>query len=108
MNLKRVVGVIVALVITAGGYAWVYGQGAGFQRALLQRGDLSMAGHEGVMARAEFQPGASVGKHTHPGEEISYVLEGTITLEVQGKPSAVLKAGDVFLPARDQSSHVIS
>jgi len=46
---------------------------------------------------AEIQPGAEAGKHTHPGEEIAYILEGTVTLEIQGKPGAMKKAGDVFI-----------
>ena len=49
-----------------------------------------------VVARAEFAPGAAAGKHTHPGEELGYVLEGTLLLEVTGKPPVTLKAGDVF------------
>jgi quercetin dioxygenase-like cupin family protein len=96
MRAKRAFGVALVLVVAVGTFAWVHGQAPGFQRTVLQRGDLSIAGHEGVMARADFVPGASVGRHTHPGEEISYVLEGTITLEVQGKPPVTLKAGDVF------------
>ena len=94
MTAKRGFGLALAFVVAGGAYAW--GQEAGFQRTVLQRGDLSVAGHEGVMGRADFAPGASVGRHTHPGEEISYVLEGTVTLEVQGQPPKVLKAGDVF------------
>jgi quercetin dioxygenase-like cupin family protein len=68
-----------------------------FKRTVLQQGDLSVAGHEAVMARADIPPGVGVGRHTHPGEEISYVLEGQILLEVAGKPAATLKAGQVFL-----------
>src|SRR5262245_13660339 len=94
MTAKRVLAAAL-LVVVAGTFAWVHAQ-AGFQRTVLQRGDLSVAGHEGGMGRADFAPGASVGRHTHPGEEISYVLEGTIQLEVQGKPPATLTAGDVF------------
>jgi hypothetical protein len=43
-------------------------QQSGFKRTVLQQGDLSMAGHESVTAVAEFQPGATVGRHTHPGK----------------------------------------
>jgi quercetin dioxygenase-like cupin family protein len=47
----------------------------------------------------DFAPGASFPRHTHPGEEIIYVLEGTLEYEVAGKP-VTLKAGDVlFVPA---------
>ncbi len=71
-----------------------------FKRTILQRGDLAAAGHEGVMAIAEFPAGASAGKHTHPGEEISYVLEGSLQIEVAGQPPKIVKAGDAFwIPA---------
>ena len=71
-------------------------QPPGFTRTLLQSPDLSAQGRAAVVARVEFQPGAHIGKHTHPGEELGYVLEGTLTLEVEGKPPVTLKAGDVF------------
>jgi quercetin dioxygenase-like cupin family protein len=48
----------------------------------------------------ELGPGVSAPKHTHPGEEIIYVLEGLLEYEVEGKPPVTLKAGDVlFIPA---------
>jgi quercetin dioxygenase-like cupin family protein len=71
-------------------------QAPGFKRVELQRHDLGTAGRETVVARGEFQPGAAVPKHTHPGEEIGYVLEGEFVLEVEGQPPANLKAGDTF------------
>lgn len=52
-----------------------------------------------LQARVDFEPGASFPRHTHPGEEIIYVLTGTLEYEVAGKP-VTLKAGDVlFVPA---------
>ena len=72
-------------------------QQTGFKRTVLQQGDLSAPGREVVQVVAEIQPGAEAGKHTHPGEEIAYILEGTVTLEIQGKPGAMKKAGDVFI-----------
>ena len=72
----------------------------GFKRVELQKHDLSTQGREAVQARGEFQPGATVPKHTHPGEEISYVLEGEIVIEVDGKAAQTFKAGDAFfIPA---------
>src|SRR5688572_13483795 len=67
-----------------------------FTRTMLQAHDLSTPGRAVVVARVDFQPGAEIGRHTHPGEEVGYVLEGTLTLEVEGKPPVTLKAGDVF------------
>ena len=56
---------------------------AGTTRTDLQRHDLSIAGHEVFQARVDFAPGASFPRHTHPGEEIIYVLDG-------GKPATEL------------------
>ena len=69
---------------------------AGYTRNVLQSPDLGVAGRAAVVARVDFQPGAAIGRHTHPGEELGYVLEGTFTLEIAGKPPVTLKAGDVF------------
>ena len=46
--------------------------------------------------RVDIAPGATFPKHTHPGEEIIYVLEGSLEYQVEGKPPVTLKAGDVF------------
>jgi quercetin dioxygenase-like cupin family protein len=90
-----VAGVLVLLIGLLGGHA-SNAQQAAFKRSILQKGDLSVPGHEAVTARAEIPAGVRVGKHTHPGEELGYVLEGTLLLEVEGKPPVTLKAGDVF------------
>jgi quercetin dioxygenase-like cupin family protein len=69
-------------------------------RTTLQQFDMSIPGREAVTARAEIPATGTTGRHTHPGEEISYLVEGTITLDVEGAPSRTLKAGDVFfIPA---------
>ena len=53
-----------------------------------------------VQVIAEFVPGGAAGKHTHPGEELGYVLEGTLQLEIRGQPPRTLNAGEVFfIPA---------
>jgi quercetin dioxygenase-like cupin family protein len=72
-------------------------QQTGFKRTVVQQGDLSAPGREVVQAIAEIQPGGQSGRHTHPGEEVAYILEGTIELETQGKPAVSKKAGDAFL-----------
>jgi quercetin dioxygenase-like cupin family protein len=71
-------------------------QQTGFKRTVLQQSKLSAPGREAVTAIAEFQPGGTVGRHTHPGEEIGYVLEGSIVLEQEGKPPVTLTAGQTF------------
>src|SRR5437016_2790433 len=68
----------------------------GFKRTELQRHDLGVQGREVVQARAEFDAGGSSGKHTHPGEEIAYLLEGSLEVQMEGKPPMTIKAGEVF------------
>jgi quercetin dioxygenase-like cupin family protein len=99
-SLMRAAIVTVVALAAAGIVAGVSAQQAGFTRTVLQRGDLSVPGREGVTAIAEFQPSATVGRHTHPGEEIGYVLEGTILLEQDGRPAVTLGVGKTFfIPA---------
>src|SRR4051812_27929670 len=75
-------------------------QQPGVKRTELQRHDISIAGHEAVQVRIDFDPGTGFGKHTHPGEEIIYVLEGLLEYQVEGKSPVTLKAGEVlFIPA---------
>ena len=96
-----------AAAFVAAGVMGAWGIGAldaqqqpAFKRTIVQKQDLSAQGREAVQVLAEFAPGAAAGKHTHPGEELGYVLEGTLVLEVQGKPPVTLKAGDsFFVPA---------
>lgn len=88
--------VIMAFIIPGSALA----QQAGIKRTELQRHNLSTPGQEAVQVRIDFAPGAAFGKHTHPGEEIIYVLEGLLEYQVEGKPPVTLKAGDVlFIPA---------
>lgn len=73
---------------------------AGFKRTELQRHDLSTPNHETIQAKGEFDPGAVVPKHTHPGEEVGFILSGELTVEIEGKPAQTLKAGEAFfIPA---------
>jgi quercetin dioxygenase-like cupin family protein len=73
---------------------------AGIKRTDLQQHDLSAPGREAVQVRVDIDPGVAFPKHTHPGEEIIYVLAGSLQYEIEGKPPITLKAGDVlFIPA---------
>jgi len=72
----------------------------GIKRTDLQRHDLSVPGREAVQVRVDLAPGVAFGRHTHPGEEIIYVLAGAIEYDVEGKSPVTLSAGDVlFIPA---------
>jgi quercetin dioxygenase-like cupin family protein len=75
---------------------------AGIKRTDLQRHDLSAPGREVIQAVVEIAPGVTAPAHKHPGEEIIYVLEGSLEYQVEGKPPVTLKAGDgLFIPGRD-------
>jgi quercetin dioxygenase-like cupin family protein len=84
-------------IVLAGTVVAVWAQQPAFKRTVLQQADISMPGREAVTAVAEFQPGAAAGRHTHPGEEIGYILEGQVWLEQDGKIPVTLKAGQTFL-----------
>jgi quercetin dioxygenase-like cupin family protein len=75
----------------------IVAQSPGIQRTVVNRSDVSVPGREAVIAHVEIAPGAKAGRHTHPGEEISYILEGTGELLIDGQPARALKAGDGFV-----------
>ena len=78
---------------------------AGSTRTDLQRHDLSIEGREVLQARVDFAPGASFPAHKHPGEEIIYVIEGTLQYEVEGQGPVTLNEGDVlFVPSATMHS----
>ena len=94
--------IALAVLIVGSGLALhvALAQQPGITRTDLQRHDLSVPGREVVQVRVDFAPGAASGRHSHPGEEIAYVLEGTLEYEVEGKPPVTLKAGEaLFIPA---------
>ena len=96
--MKTRIMTITALLLAIG--AAINAQQTGFKRTVLQQMDISVPGREVVSAIAEFQPGVSVGRHTHPGEEAGYILEGTLLLEFDGKPPVTLGPGKTFfIPA---------
>jgi quercetin dioxygenase-like cupin family protein len=72
-------------------------QPAGIRRTIVQRADVSIPGREAVIARAELAPGVSAGRHTHPGDEISYVIEGEGEILIEGQPPRKIVSGDGFV-----------
>lgn len=85
----------ILLVVLAAGAGWA--QQAGFARTVLQQVEISAPGREAITARAEFATvGAAVGRHTHFGEEIGYVSEGAVSIEIDGTTKMV-KAGEAFI-----------
>jgi quercetin dioxygenase-like cupin family protein len=89
--MNKIVVLVSALALAA------VAQNPGFQRTIVQRQDLSIPGREAVVARVEIAPGASVGRHTHPGEEISYVMDGEMDVLIEGRAPQHVKAGEAFI-----------
>jgi quercetin dioxygenase-like cupin family protein len=70
-------------------------------RTIIERHDQSgVPGKEIVLGTAVLPAGTGIGFHTHPGDEIGYVLKGTLILKTKGKPERVLKPGDGFFNER--------
>ena len=100
MKTARIMTLVVLIVGSGLVLQVARAQQPGIKRTDLQRHDLSVPGREAVQVRVDFDPGAAFGKHRHPGEEIIYVIEGSLEYEVEGKPPMTLKAGEVlFIPA---------
>jgi quercetin dioxygenase-like cupin family protein len=72
----------------------------GIKRTDLMRHDLSVPGREVIQVLVEFAPGVAFPKHSHPGEELVYVVEGSIEYALEGNEPVTLRAGEVlFIPA---------
>ena len=65
-------------------------------RKILSQADGPAPGYETLLVEATIEAGVTVGRHTHPGIESAYVLEGGFELPVEGQPTRTLKAGDGF------------
>jgi quercetin dioxygenase-like cupin family protein len=91
-----------AVLLSASGLALYAAQvqQPGIKRTDVLRQDLGVPGREVVQVRVDFAPGAAFGRHSHPGEEIAYVLEGSLEYQFDGKAPVTLKAGDaLYIPA---------
>src|SRR3979409_2719097 len=98
---KLTIAAALAAATLATGIGLLNAQQPGFTRTVLQDQDLTAQGRHAVVARAEFGPGGQAGRHTHPGEELGYVVEGALQLLVDGQPPKTFKAGEgVVGPAR--------
>ena len=75
---------------TAAGFA------PGLWRTNLQRYDLSVPGREMIQSRVDIKPDAPPIRHTHPGEEIIYVLAGSLEYQIDGQPAKVYNAGEAL------------
>jgi quercetin dioxygenase-like cupin family protein len=100
MSLKAIMIVAAAMLVAGGGApARVPPRQPGITRTDLQRHDLGIAGREAIQVRVDFAAGAVSPRHRHPGDEIVYVLKGSLEYRLEGKPPVMLGAGGVlFIP----------
>lgn len=100
--MKTIRIVATAVLIVGSGLALhvAHSQQQGVKRTDLLRHDLSGSGSEVIQVRVDFAPGVAFPPHSHPGEEIAYVIEGLLEYQIEGKPPVRLKAGEtLFIPA---------
>jgi quercetin dioxygenase-like cupin family protein len=71
-------------------------QTATIKRTPLQKFDLPGTNYETVIGMAEIVPNVNIGRHTHPGPESGYMVEGEMVLFVDGQPEKTVKAGQSY------------
>jgi quercetin dioxygenase-like cupin family protein len=92
---RRLLSGVVVCVAVAVAVAVAVPSFAQLKRTVLQQVDTSVPGREVVTARADFPAGGATGLHTHPGDEISFVVEGAVEIVMDGT-SKTYKAGEAF------------
>ena len=93
MEKRTVVGLAIVLAVTV----VLFAQNPALKRTVVKTGDVSVPGREAVIANIEIAPGGSAGRHTHPGDEISYVLSGEGEILMEGKPPLKIRPGEGFV-----------
>src|ERR1700730_602837 len=93
MEKRTAVELTIVLAVTCA----LLGQTPTIKRTVVKSGDVSVPGREAVIANVEIAPGGSAGRHTHPGDEISYVLAGEGEILMDGNPPVKIKSGDGFI-----------
>ncbi|HEX8603325.1 MAG TPA: cupin domain-containing protein [Pseudoduganella sp.] len=100
MNPLRSLAATTLLVLAASLSTGAHAQVAGLGRADLLKEDISLPGKELVQVRVDFGQNVKAPRHSHPGEEVAFVLEGTLEYQIDGQPPVTLKAGQtLFIPA---------
>ena len=82
-------------VVAVAGAGIAFAQQTGIKRTPLQKLDFP-AGYNTITAIAEVPAGGAAGRHTHPGAETGYVLEGELELLIDGQPPMKIKAGESY------------
>ena len=87
--------VIGGIAVVVGGA--IVAQTSALTRTMVIKADVSVPGREAVVARVEIAPAGVAGWHTHPGDEISYIMDGEATLMMAGQPPRKVAAGEGFV-----------
>ena len=77
------------------------------KRTVLQHESSSIPGRDIVQVLTEIPVGVESGWHVHPGEEVGYILAGTVEMRIDGKPTLTLHAGDPFLMPPGQAHNAL-
>jgi quercetin dioxygenase-like cupin family protein len=100
MNLTRIMAVVALAVRSVLAARVAQAQQPEITRIDLQRHDLSVPGRQAIQVLVEFAPGVEFPRHSHPGEELVYMVEGELEYRLDGRPPVTLKAGEVlFIPS---------
>jgi len=100
MKATRIIAIAALVAATGLALDVAQAQQVGARRIDLQRHDLVVPGREVIQVIVELEPGTTAPSHSHPGEEIIYVLEGTWEYTLEGQPPVIVNAGEVlFIPA---------
>jgi quercetin dioxygenase-like cupin family protein len=95
MGHHRLAIVVASLSITAVvGHA---GAQVGLERKIVLQQDAAIPGYETVVAEVSIAVGGREGRHWHSGTLVGYILEGVLTLELEGQPTKIVKAGEAVL-----------
>jgi quercetin dioxygenase-like cupin family protein len=86
-----------ALVATATVLAPASDAQVGLERKILLQQDLEIPGYEVLLAEVTLAVGGREGRHSHPGTLVARILEGELTLELEGQPTKIVKAGEAVL-----------
>ena len=100
MTKCRAIGVAVLIIGSGLALNVALSQQPGVTRTDLLRHDLGVSGREAIQVRVDLAPGVAFPTHSHPGEEIAYVIEGLLEYQLEGRPPVTLKPGEaLFIPA---------
>jgi quercetin dioxygenase-like cupin family protein len=95
---------LLLVALLALGSAPLFAQQSGIARFPLQTQEFNVPGKIAIQARVEIEPGIEGAKHTHPGLEMAYVIEGQLEVKVDGQPTRTYKAGEAFSVPCDRSN----